>query len=102
MIVTCVYVHVKPDAINSFINATISNHQASVREPGNLRFDFLRQADNPFRFMIYEAYESEETAAAHKNSAHYLKWRDDVKEMMAEPRQGVKYTILEPSDSTKW
>jgi autoinducer 2-degrading protein len=102
MIVTCVYVHVKPDAVNGFINATITNHQESVREPGNLRFDFIQQAVDPYRFMIYEAYESEEAAASHKNTTHYLKWRDTVKDFMAEPRQGVRYKILEPNDRTKW
>ncbi len=96
MIVTCVYVHVKPDAIKGFIQASAENHYASVTEPGNLRFDFLQQADDPAYFMIYEAYESDDAAAAHKKTTHYLKWRDIVQEMMAEPRKGVKYNILQP------
>jgi (4S)-4-hydroxy-5-phosphonooxypentane-2,3-dione isomerase len=102
MIVTCVYVSVKSREIEAFINATVSNHLESLKEPGNLRFDFIQQADDPCRFMIYEAYESDEAAAAHKNTAHYLKWRDTVKELMAEPRQGVRYKIIEPKDRTKW
>lgn len=96
MIVTCVYVHVKPEALEEFIIASEANHFASVKEPGNIRFDFVQQADDPYRFMIYEAYESEEAAAAHKNTAHYLKWRDRVQEMMAESRKGVRYNILYP------
>lgn len=102
MIVTCVYVHVKTEGINAFIEATISNHKESVKEPGNLRFDIIQQADDPSRFMIYEAYESEEAAANHKNTAHYLNWRDAVKDLMAEPRQGIRYNIIQPSDRTKW
>ncbi|MBP1667029.1 MAG: Antibiotic biosynthesis monooxygenase [Bacteroidetes bacterium] len=96
MIVTCVYIHVKPEAIGEFIKASEANHSESVKEPGNIRFDFIQQSDDPYRFMFYEAYESEEAAAAHKNTAHYLKWRETVQEMMAEPRKGVKYTILQP------
>jgi autoinducer 2-degrading protein len=102
MIVTCVYVHVKSEEVNNFINATIANHNESVKEPENLRFDLIQQTDDPTRFMIYEAYLSDEAAAAHKNTSHYFKWRDKVKDMMAEPRQGVKYNILEPSDRSKW
>jgi autoinducer 2-degrading protein len=102
MIVTCVYVHVKPDAVEQFIKATTLNHLGSVREPGNLRFDLLQQSDDPSRFMVYEAYESEEAAAAHKNTAHYLGWRDAVQDMMAEPRQGVRYNILQPADRSEW
>ena len=102
MIVTCVYVHVKPDEVNSFINATVANHHESVREPGNLRFDLIQQADDPCHFMIYEAYESEADAANHKTTSHYLRWRDIVKDYMSEPRKGIKFNIIEPNDRTRW
>ena len=102
MIVTCVYIHVRSEAINRFIEATIANHKESVIEPGNLRFDIIQQADDPGRFMLYEAYESEESAAAHKKTTHYLKWRKEVENYMAIPRVGIKYKIIEPSDKTKW
>ncbi|HPA87569.1 MAG TPA: antibiotic biosynthesis monooxygenase, partial [Bacteroidales bacterium] len=59
-------------------------------------------ADDPSRFMIYEAYESEAAVAAHKETPHYLKWRDTVKDMMAEPRYGIKYYIIEPKDKSEW
>jgi len=100
MIVTCVYVHVKPEFITAFIEATKANHLESVKEPGNIRFDFVQQADDPCRFLIYEAYISEEAAAAHKATAHYLLWRDAVADWMAEPRKGVKYGFVAPSATT--
>jgi autoinducer 2-degrading protein len=96
MIVTCVHVHIKSEALEEFIRVSAENHLESVKEPGNLRFDFVQQADDPTRFMLYEAYESEETAAAHKYTAHYLKWRERVQDMMAEPRRGVKYIFIQP------
>jgi autoinducer 2-degrading protein len=102
MIVTCVYVHVKPDHVDSFIVATVENHHESVREPANLRFDLIQQSDDPSRFMIYEAYESEAAAADHKLTAHYIKWRDTVAEYMVEPRHGVRYNIIEPNDRSRW
>jgi autoinducer 2-degrading protein len=102
MIVTCVHVHVKPEAVTDFIEASVLNHRGSVQEPGNLRFDFVQQADDPARFMLYEAFESEEAAAAHKTKDHYIKWRDTVKDMMAEPRYGIRYNILEPKELSKW
>lgn len=96
MTVTCVHIHVKPEAIEQFIEASTANHLEAVKEPGNIRFDFVQQADDRTKFMLYEAYETEEAAAAHKNTPHYLAWRDAVKDMMAEPRHGVKYNILMP------
>jgi len=97
MIATCVYIKVKPGFEGAFIEASEKNHNASTREKGNLRFDVLRMADDPCRFMLYEAYDSPESAAAHKNTAHYAKWCDTVQEMMAEPRSGIRYDILKPS-----
>ena len=96
MHVTLVHVQVKPDHIDDFIAATRLNHEASVREPGNRRFDVLQSPENPGHFILYEAYASAEDAAAHKQTAHYLAWRDTVADWMAEPRQGVRFDGLFP------
>lgn len=102
MIVTCVKVQVRPNRVEDFKKATMANHNESVNEPGNLRFDLLQEASDPEKFMIYEAYETEEAAASHKNTAHYATWRDTVADWMAQPRQGIKYNIVAPSDKSKW
>jgi autoinducer 2-degrading protein len=102
MIVTCVYIHVLPEAVEKFIKATSENHTESVKEKGNLRFDLIQKADDNCSFMLYEAYETEEAAAAHKNTPHYNKWRETVQDFMAEPRTGVRYKIIEPADKSKW
>jgi autoinducer 2-degrading protein len=96
MHVTIVHVHVKPEHVEAFIAATRLNHEASVQEPGNRRFDVLQLAADPTRFVLYEAYATEADAAAHKQTAHYARWRDTVAEWMAEPRQGVGYRGLHP------
>lgn len=96
MHVTLVHVHVKPEHIQDFIAASQLNHLASIQEPGNRRFDVLQAPDDPSRFVLYEAYDNAESAAAHKATAHYLAWRDSVADWMAEPRQGVRYDGLLP------
>ena len=96
MLVTIVHIKVLPDYIDLFIQASTENHLESVKEPGNLRFDLLRSDDNPARFVLYEAYENETAAAAHKETAHYLKWRETVAPWMAVPREGIRYTGLQP------
>ncbi|MCK9398184.1 MAG: antibiotic biosynthesis monooxygenase [Methylobacter sp.] len=96
MHVTLVHVHVKPAHIDDFIAATRLNHEASIQEPGNRRFDILQSPENPGQFILYEAYASAEDAAAHKQTTHYLTWRDTVADWMAQPRQGVRYNGLFP------
>lgn len=94
--VTTVMVKVKPEHISEFIEATIANHEASIKEPGNRRFDVLQSSDDPAAFLLYEAYESEEDAAAHKKTDHYLTWRETVADWMAEPRKGIPYKSIKP------
>jgi autoinducer 2-degrading protein len=94
MHVTLVHVRVLPDQVETFLEASRANHAGSVREPGNLRFDVLRDPGDPTRFVIYEVFVDEAAAAAHKATPHYLAWRDRVAPMMAEPRRGERWDAV--------
>jgi len=96
MHVTLVHVHVTREHLDAFIAASRANHEASVQEPGNRRFDVLQDPQDPGHFILYEAYGSAADAAAHKATAHYARWRDTVAPMMAQPRQGIPMTGLYP------
>ena len=99
MIIVHVFVHVKPDAVDAFTAATLENARNSVEEPGVVRFDVVQQEDDPTRILLIEVYRTAADPARHKETAHYLTWRDTVEPMMAEPRRSVKYVALFPSPS---
>jgi (4S)-4-hydroxy-5-phosphonooxypentane-2,3-dione isomerase len=101
MFVTLVHIHVKAEHVEAFIDATRANHEGSVREPGNVRFDVLRSADDPARFVLYEAYVDADAAGAHKETDHYARWRDLVAGWMVEPRVGVRYEGLFPESAAE-
>jgi len=96
MFVTLVHCHVRPEHADAFADTLRANQEASVREPGNIRFDVLRLAEDPTKFLIYEWYVDEDAARAHKDTAHYAAWRDATVDMFAEPRYGVRYVGLCP------
>ena len=96
MFVTIVNVSVKEQHVDDFIKASRVNHENSIREDGNMRFDVLQSPDDPTQFILYEAYQSQQHAAAHKDTPHYLTWRETVADWMAEPRQGTIYNGLYP------
>ena len=96
MYVTLVQVWVKPAHIDDFQQACRINHEASIQEPGNCRFDILQSSEDPTHFVLYEAYRDEASAAAHKDTDHYLQWRDTVATWMAQPRAGNRYRGLYP------
>ena len=98
MLVVHVFVHVKPDQLETFETATLENARNSIQEPGIARFDVIRQQDDPARFVLVEVYRTANDPGRHKETAHYQQWRDIVAEMMAEPRTSIKYTNVFPDE----
>ena len=95
MLIIHVFVHVTPGSVDAFIDATLENARHSVREPGVIRFDVIQQEGDPTQFLLMEIYTADDPAR-HKETAHYVTWRDTVEPMMAEPRRSVKYRALAP------
>jgi autoinducer 2-degrading protein len=96
MFVNHVQVHVKPEFVEAFKQATMANALASRREPGIAQFDCLQQEDDPTRFVLAEAYRHADAQAQHRQTSHYQVWRDAVAPMMAEPRASVKFALVTP------
>jgi autoinducer 2-degrading protein len=46
-------------------------------EPGNVRFDAHRLADDPDRFFVYEQYANDEAFEAHLASAHCARFNEE-------------------------
>jgi (4S)-4-hydroxy-5-phosphonooxypentane-2,3-dione isomerase len=101
MLLLHVLVQVKPEFIEAFKVATEANASASRKELGVARFDFAQQADDPTRFVLLEAYREPAAHQAHRDTPHYVRWREEVAPMMAAPRTAVKYFSLSPGD-TEW
>lgn len=99
MLIVHVHVHVKPESIEPFKQATLANARASRQEPGVARFDIVQQADDPAHFVLVEIYRDAAAAAAHKETKHYPIWRDAVAPMMAAPRTSVKFSNVFPDDA---
>ena len=102
MLVYVVEVYVKEDRIEEFKKATVVNHSNTIREPGNYRFDVLQSKEDSGRFTLYEVYESEAAVKAHKETEHYQEWREEVADMMARPRQGIKHEVIAPAGDDQW
>jgi quinol monooxygenase YgiN len=96
MLIVHVHVKVKPEAVETFRQATIANATESIKEPGIARFEMMQQQDDPAKFVLVEAYRTVEATVAHKETRHYQVWRDTVAPMMAEPRFSVKYSNVFP------
>jgi (4S)-4-hydroxy-5-phosphonooxypentane-2,3-dione isomerase len=98
LVIVHVYAHLKPEAVEAFRAATHDNARHSVEEPGVARFDVIQSVEDPTRFVLVEVYRSSDAQAAHKETAHYQRWRDAVADLMAEPRTSARYVNVFPDD----
>jgi len=98
MLVVHVQIRVKPGCAEAFRAASIANARESVKEPGIARFDVMQDSADPAHFVLVEAYRTPDAPAAHKETAHYARWRDTVADMMAVPRTSVKFVNCFPED----
>jgi (4S)-4-hydroxy-5-phosphonooxypentane-2,3-dione isomerase len=99
MLVAIINVHVKPEDIEDFRNASLDNASHSIKEPGVIRFDVYQQSDDPSRFTLVEIYRTADDPARHRETAHYIRWRDTVADMMAEPRVRTTYDVVFPPEA---
>ncbi len=102
MIVRVISVQVKLDCIDLFEEETQQNHVGSIQEPGVLRFDVLRDPTTAGNYLLYEVYRDQAAVEAHKETAHYARWRDAVADCMAAPRQSTAYEVVAPADPAAW
>jgi autoinducer 2-degrading protein len=102
MLVVHVHVHVRDADVAAFLDATLANAGASVREPGVVRFDIIQNQADPAHVVLVEVYRDAEAAAAHKATPHYATWRETVADMMAQPRESTKFSMVFPAEVQRW
>ena len=98
MQILMVDIHIKPESVEAFREATLINAQHSMKEPGVARFDFLQQIDDPTHFLLCEVYHDAPSVGAHKETEHYRVWAAKVADMFAAPRTRSLYQNVHPGD----
>jgi quinol monooxygenase YgiN len=99
MQILIVHLQVKTEHLEAFRQATAENARQSRKEPGIARFDFLQQADDPTRFVLYEVYRDTDAPARHRETAHYKTWFEKVPDMLVAPRTRTFYSNVSPADA---
>jgi len=85
----------EPD-LDAFLEASLENARNSVKEDTNLRFDVLQSTDDVAQFALVEIYSDPSGPVNHKETEHYLAWREAVADMMASPRKASQWDTVYP------
>jgi (4S)-4-hydroxy-5-phosphonooxypentane-2,3-dione isomerase len=95
-------VRVKASALDEFLkiikNDAIHSEQD---EPGCIRFDVLRDNDDPLKFYFYEIYKDEAAQAAHRQMPHFAEWAKFTKYGLDGEIVRHTTTNIHPTDA-KW
>ena len=73
-IVLIVTVEIFEDRIDEFLRVIEADAIGSRLEEGCLRFDVIRDMENPLKFFFYEAYKDDDAVERHKSYDHFLAW----------------------------
>jgi autoinducer 2-degrading protein len=76
MLALWVKVRVKPEGRERFLQAIEADALGSERdEPGCVRFNVLKDQQDPNVYYFYEVYRDEAALEAHRAAPHYEIWR---------------------------
>lgn len=91
MLIQMVTINVKEGHAAEFLEAFRINYEGTRKEPGNLRFDVLRDPENEHSFLIYEVFSSAEALDAHRKTPHYQECVRRIDPILSGPRTKTFY-----------
>ena len=100
MLVLMVNIKVKPGRAGDFIAAIREDGEGTTaKEEGNLQFSAVQDSDDPDRFFLFEVYRDEAALEAHRQTAHFLKYREATAGLLAEETVRRMGTNVFPDDA---
>lgn len=91
MLIQMVSINVKQGHTTEFLEAFRINYEGTRQEPGNLRFDVLRNPEDDHSFVIYEVFTSLEALDEHRKTEHYRECVRRIDPILAAPRTKTFY-----------
>ncbi|KNE86160.1 (4S)-4-hydroxy-5-phosphonooxypentane-2,3-dione isomerase [Aggregatibacter aphrophilus] len=86
MFAMLVEINIKEGKEQEFLEVFKRNHLGTRQEPGNLRFDVLRDPDVRTRFYAYEVYMNEAALEEHRKTVHYHRCVTELEPLMTANR----------------
>jgi autoinducer 2-degrading protein len=100
MVVLHVTIQVKPEHVAEFLEmARYDAEHSQQDEPGCLRFDVIRDRDDPNRFYFYEVYKDEAALQAHRQTPHFKLYFEKTQPWLAAPPERRFGKNVIPSDN---
>ena len=101
MLMLIVKVHIKPERINDYIIAVKEDASDTMsKEDRNFLFSVSQDNENPELFFLVEIYKDNNALDFHRESQHFIKYRDTVTDMYSiPPERNILDTIYPPEQT---
>lgn len=66
----------KPELVDPFLEVTLASARGAHGEPGCLRFDVVRSAEDSGKLAFYEVYRDRAAFDAHRARPYYQRWKE--------------------------
>ena len=102
MIAMWVKVRIRPEERQRFLKAIEVDALGSEQdEPGCLRFNVLRDAQDDTVYYFYEIYTDQAALDAHRAAPHYAVWRAAA-DTLAGPTEAIRCETVFPANRAYW
>ena len=101
MFVQMVHIKVRPGRVEDFLKVFRINYEGTKQEPGNYRFDVLQDPEDETKFVIYEAFTSEDAVDEHRKTAHYLETVAGLENLLEGPRSKDFFRMVMPNSEDR-
>lgn len=91
LIIYHAHLKVKPEQISAFKIAAREVVAGSQQEPGNIQYSLYQAAENSATFVMIEIWQDREAIAFHKETSHYLTFKQQLSEFLYEPHHVDAY-----------
>ena len=92
--VAIIPMQVKEDCIEQYKQVASENAECSRQEPGVVMFDVLQDQKDPTRFVLNEIYKSPADQQAHRETAHFKRFKERVTPLLVEPYVPAMYYFI--------
>jgi (4S)-4-hydroxy-5-phosphonooxypentane-2,3-dione isomerase len=87
--VLAVNVRIKPENVERFMAALLSNAREAREEPGCRRFEVLVDTSDPTKLLLFEVYDDEKAFEAHQQTPHFKKYLAEAVPLLASRERQV-------------
>ena len=95
MIILKATIFIKPGQRDEFLKHLPQFIEDSRADSGCLGFEVLTDIENPYRFVVFQLWENENTLQGHEHASYVKRFKEEIAGCISHAKETVVYTVSE-------